>query len=210
MAFISSYLNFLPYCFIIITATLIIGLFKPLGLFLKNDSGVKSKYVVRFAVIFVLILYLGALVMEVGGTYYLWKQGSPAKFLLPPYQSIRYFIGYVGYRFVVPILSVILVGALFFFVSKIIDHIFQNRIFYLEEHWLIFYGIIIVGHPLWIFYLFAMLVFGVVTYLLGIIFHGLKFGEFFSLRYLWLPLALLILLFQNWLIKFPFFYSLKF
>lgn len=188
MQFIEWYLQLLPYCFVLVTAGLMIGF-------------LRFKNFIRPAVIVVLVGQILKVGLEVFGQYYLWRNNSMSKLLLPPYQKINYFFGYINYHFILPILIPIVVAIVLFFVIKLINKVFQDRFFYNDEPLLAFYGIILVGHPFWIVLVFSVLVLGFLIYLLGLSFKKLNFGERFSLRYLWIPLAFIILIFSANIVK---------
>ncbi|HRY76627.1 MAG TPA: hypothetical protein P5524_00460 [Candidatus Paceibacterota bacterium] len=197
MIAIDWFVQLLPFAYLLITAGLILGLFK-------------SKNLLRPAVIVVLILQTVKVGLLVFGQYYVWSHNPLSQGLLPPHTPLSYFIGYVGYRFVWPFALSLFIALLFYFVAKIINRRFQNRLFHEDEPGLIFYGIIVVGHPLWLFYVFAILLCAIVFYLLGLIFKKWKFGELFSLRYLWPIAAFLILVFGQTILSWPIINSLKF
>lgn len=188
MKFIELYLQLLPFCFILITAGLMIG-------FLKFKNFIKP------AVIVVLIAQILKVILEIGGQYYLWHNNAVSKLLLPPFQSISYFIGYVNYHFIMPVILPIVIGIVILLAVKLINKFSQFKFFDKSEILMVFYGIILVGHPQWIIYVFSVLVFGILIHVLGLIFKKLNFGERFSLKYLWLPLAFIIFVIGDNLLK---------
>lgn len=197
MVFIDSFVKFLPVCYLLIAAGLIFGLFK-------------SKNLIRPAVIVVLALEVIKAGLLVFGTYYFWSHNAVSKLLLPPHQKISYFISYTSYRFVLPFLFALGAALLFYFLAKIISRFLNERLFYSDEPLFIFYGIIITGHPLWISYIFLAVIAAILLYFSGLIFKKLKFGELFSLYYLWLVIAFLVLLFNKLILQIPLLHSLKF
>jgi len=197
MVWIDWFVNYLPLVYLLITAGLVLGL-------------LKSKNFTRPAVVVVIGLELIKAALLIFGTYYLWSHNNISKFLLPPHRSVGYFISYVSYRFILPFAFSLLAALLVFLAVKFINRSFQERLFYSDEPGFIFYGIIVVGHPLWIFYLFAILAAAAIFYLVGLIFKKLKFGELFSLRYLWLAIAFLVLFFNQLILRLPLLNSLKF
>jgi len=199
MVFIDSFVKFLPVGYLAIAAGLIWELF-----IRKNP-----KNLIRPAVIVVLALEVVKAGLLVFGTYYLWSHNAVSKLLLPPQQKISYFVSYVSYRFVLPFLFALGAALLFFFFAKIINRFFKERLFYADEPLFIFYGIIITGHPLWIFYIFLAVIAAILLYFSGLIFKKLKFGELFSLYYLWPVIAFLVLLFNKLILQIPLISSLK-
>jgi len=199
IAFIDTYIKFLPLVYIAITAGLIFSLYMK-----------QTKRLIKPAVIFVLISIVLKIVLEFFGQYYIWSNGDASKGLLPPYIPISYFLGYCAYHFAWPVLSALLVGLVFIVLAKILNKRFDQRFFEDDEPWHIIYGLVIVGHPYWIFYIFAVIGCAVLIYLFNLIFKKMEYGQIFSLYQLWLPLALIIMIFSDWVIKIPIIQSLKF
>jgi hypothetical protein len=196
---IENYIKFLPLVYIAITAGLIFGLRKK-----------QTKRFIKPAVIFVLVSIVLKIVLEFFGQYYVWSHGNSSQGLLPPYTPISYFIGYCTYRFVWPVLAAILVGLVFIVLAKILNKRFDQRFFEDDEPWHIIYGLVIVGHPYWIFYIFVVIIAAVAIYLFNLIFQKMKFGQIFSLYPLWIPVAFMVIVFSEWIIKIPIIQSLKF
>ncbi|HNW96695.1 MAG TPA: hypothetical protein PLQ44_02210 [Candidatus Paceibacterota bacterium] len=199
IALIENYIKFLPLVYIAITAGLIFGL-----------SNGRVKRFIKPAVIFVLISITLKIILEFFGQYYIWMHGDASRGLLPPYTSINYFLGYCAYHFAWPVIAAILVGWIFIVLAKILNKRFDQRFFEDDEPWHLIYGLIIVGHPYWIFYIFAVIGFAVVFYLFNLIFKKMRFGQVFSLYRFWIPIALIVMVFSEWIIKIPFLQSLKF
>lgn len=197
MIVIDWFVQLLPFAYLLITAGLILGL-------------LKSKNWIKPAVIIVLALQALQAGLLIFGQYYLWSHNAFSQGFLPPYTPLSYFIEYVGYRFVLPFIFSVFIALIFYFLAKILNRRFQNRLFYEDEPSLIFYGIIVVGHPLWLFYFFAILASAIIFYLFASVSKKLKFGEVFSLRYLWLIIAFLILVFSQTILNLSIINSLKF
>jgi len=188
---VTNFLNFLPFVYFVITAGLILGF-------------AKIKQLIKPAVILILFLKIAELILKLSGQYSAFKNNPISQFLLPPYQRITgFFFHYVDYRFIWPIFFSILVGFLFFLAVKLLNRFSGGRFFEEEETWMIFYSIIFVGHPLWIVYIFAIVVMGISWYLIQLIFKKIKFGERLPLYYLWLPLAILTFFFQGGQLQIP-------
>ncbi|HOV88526.1 MAG TPA: hypothetical protein PLB74_00460 [Candidatus Paceibacterota bacterium] len=177
--------GYLPFVYFLITVGLIIA-FKKIKQFIKP------------AVILILVLKIWEMTIKIVNQYYVFKNSDIGPFLLPPHQQLnQFFFHYVDYRIIYPIIFPILVGLLFFFLTKIANRLSGERFFEKEESWMFFYGIMLVGHPLWVVYVFAIFIIGLILYLLQLIFKKINFGERLPLYYLWLPLALLIFLLQG-------------
>jgi hypothetical protein len=196
---IENYIKFLPLVYIAITAGLIFGLRKK-----------QTKRFIKPAVIFVLVFIVLKIVLLFFGQYYIWSTGDASQGLLPPHTPISYFIGYCLYHYAWPVLAAILVGLVFIVLAKILNKSFDQRFFEEDEPWHIIYGLVIVGHPFWIFYIFAVMACAVFIYLFNLIFKRMKFGQVFSLYSLWIPAAFIVMLFSDWIMKIPFIQSLQF
>lgn len=197
MLFLERFFGYLPIFYLILTAGLILTL-------------KKRPLLIKPAVFLVIFLNFFKVVFLIFYQYNLWKNSEISKFLLPPYQPFSYFFSYVSYRFLLPFAFPLGVALIFYFLLKILNHFFKERLFYPEEPFFLFYAIIILAHPLWIFYIFSIIFLAIVLYCLGLVLKKIKFGELFSLYYLWLILTFVILLFNRYLINFPFIKTLKF
>jgi len=184
MLFLSQTVTFLPAIYFLITVGLIIA-FKKIKQFIKP------------AVILILVLKVGEMVVKIINQYFVFKNSDVGPFLLPPHQQLnQFFFHYIDYRIIYPTLFPILIGLLFFFLTKIANRLSGERFFEKEEPWMFFYAIMLVGHPLWLVYIFAIFIIGLILYFLRLIFKKINFGERLPLYYLSLPLALILFLFQ--------------
>jgi hypothetical protein len=173
-----------------------------------NESGFVFKFVnsfrIRYSlmtaakVVLILILFL-TVAKSTGYTisqYYIWKQSPQfSQFLLPPHQSLSYFIGYTWQRFGKESAFSILFAGIAFLIFKIGNSITAGRLFYDEEPYLASIAIISVGWPNSILVIGGALICAVLT---QITFLFLWFWKkrplgLFPLIYFWLPLAILSL-----------------
>ena len=178
-------INYLPYLYFIITAGLILGF-------------ARIKQLIKPAVILLLILKIFELSIKTIGQYLVFKNSAVGVFLLPPYQKLtEFFLHYIDYRFILPIVFPILVGLLFFFLAQIVNRLSGERFFEKEEPWMLFYAIMFLGHPMWLPYIFLILLIAIILYLLQLIFKKIHFGERLPLYYLWLTLAILVFFLQK-------------
>ena len=185
LSFLLSALEYFPFVYFLITVGLIIA-FKKIKQFIKP------------AVILILVLKVGEMVVKIINQYFVFKNSDVGSFLLPPHQQLnQFFFHYIDYRIIYPILCPILIGLFLFFLTKIANRLSNERFFEKEEPWMFFYAIMLVGHPLWLVYIFAIFIIGLILYFLQLIFKKINFGERLPLYYLWLPLALILFLFQG-------------
>lgn len=133
-----------------------------------------------------------------------------SKFFLPPYQSIRYFMFAVAWaRVFAPYVISFLLSLIFLAVALGYNKEFDEKFFEKEEAYVGALSIFLSGHPQWIFY-FIFLVFGYVLVQLYIRFVMRKLEERVPLYYLWVPVAIFVILISKyWLSSFEFWSLLK-
>ena len=140
--------------------------------------------------------------------YQSWSQNEVSQYLLPPLQSINYFIFYAIARFFAPYLISLAVAILFLFSAKALNKKYQERFFKPEEPYFGAIAIFLTGHPGWLFYV----VFIISAYLL-IHFYSLLITHYslqrISLYYLWIPTAIFVIIIQRWLELLPLWSLLK-
>ncbi|MEX2436658.1 MAG: hypothetical protein WD471_00665, partial [Candidatus Paceibacterota bacterium] len=129
-----------------------------------------------------------------------WQSmGPPISFLAPPYGSFLYAFGYHFIRFFLYYLITFVVSLIFLTYSKKLNKESNELFFEKEEPYLGATSILLLGS--------TGLSFGWVYYLLGVILIPFLINSYkfifkkkdskFSLRFLWLPVAILILIFTN-------------
>ncbi len=132
--------------------------------------------------------------------YSAWSQDDVSKLMLPPYQPINYFLFYVGMRFFGAYLISLAFALLFINAAKYFNKKYNGRFFYEEEFYIAALSIFLTSYPLAIFYLIAV----ILIYLLAhFIFIGARgnFRERLSTYYLWLPIAIFIILMTEFWFK---------
>jgi hypothetical protein len=140
--------------------------------------------------------------------FQVWSQNEVSKFLLPPHRSITYFIFYIGTRSFAPYLISLVVAFLFLFSAKILNKKYQEQFFYPEEPYFGALAIFLTGHPGWIFYaIFIIFIYLLIHILLSLAAYRLSLR--LSLYYLWLPVAIFVIIIQDWLAKLPLWSLLK-
>ena len=153
------------------------------------------KYIFYFSIaaIFSLLVYYSY------QQYVVWQSVEPSKFLLPPYQAIDYFVKYVGARFFAPYLISLIAAILFLFEAKRLNKKYEERFFEPEELWLGALALFLVGWPGAFFYFIGLIVF---YFLLSTFYFLLRGKEHrLSLYYLWLLLAIIVIIMNKWLIE---------
>lgn len=159
--------------------------------------------------IFSVILLFFILFYDSWMQYSIWSQNEFSKSFLPPYQTINYFLFYVGMRFFAPYLISLAFAFLFFFAAKYFNKKYQEKFFYEEEFYIGALAIFLIGYPLAVFYLIAV----ALIYLLAhFILAGASknLGGRLSTYYLWLPIAIFVIIIKTWFQILPWWGILKF
>lgn len=152
----------------------------------------------RLAALFLLAFNVSYASLKTILQYWIWNtNGSLSQAFLPPTTPITYFLGYVGFRFWLPVVVSILIAAIFF-IAIFLSRKKERRFFYRGEEYLAAISIFAAGWPALIVYLALILFFVVVASLANTL---RKAAPYTSFAYLWLPLALFTLLFGNQIIK---------
>lgn len=133
--------------------------------------------------------------------YFAWASSSLSRLLLPPHQSPHYFLYYAFTEFWGNHLLAICIGLFFFWIIRI-QMKTRPFLFYPEEPWLCLFGFTLAGHPLWSGY--AILLIAALILLTAIKRYRTKSDERTSFRYLWLPIALIIVASSHLLSKLDF------
>ena len=126
-----------------------------------------------------------------------WSAGGGAsKFLVPPYTGISYVFGYELSRFLMYYLFALVPAFALLFSAKHFNRKFGEKFFENQEPYLGALSVFFLGHPdwgyAWIYYIGVLLVAAVVLSLVKG--HLSKQSERLSLRFLWLPVAILVIL----------------
>lgn len=135
--------------------------------------------------------------------YELWQESdSVARYLLPPYQSPNYFLTYIFFRFWASYLLSFLAGLFLAIFVACLNQKYQNRFFYDEEKYLLAVTVFLVGHPLWLVYVFGTLILWLIVSAVWLLF--LKENRRISFRYFWLPAAISVILLKELLLSMEF------
>lgn len=121
--------------------------------------------------------------------YQLWLVNPLTQLLLPPHQSISYFISYSAVTFFLPITINLLLASAALLIFTWLNHRSRGRIFEGVEPYLIGVAILLSGAH-WIIFLGAV----VVVALLGSVINLLLKRGQFSLYYFWLVAAASVIL----------------
>lgn len=125
----------------------------------------------------------------------------PARFLIPPYRPISYFLLYGWTHIFASRIIALFISLVFLILLKTVGRKFQNR-FEPDEPILIALSIFLIGHPRWIIFA-AITAIGYILYSL-IAFLISKRPERRSFYHFWLPGAIATIALSPILLKLPF------
>ena len=167
-----------------------------IGTILKRGRPFVAKHVASFARVSVAAVFLFVGYWSFA-QYLAWLPGETTRYLLPPYQSINYFLLYVGARFFGPYILSLAASLVAFYLASWWNRRHENSLFYDEELYFIALSIFLVGHPYWIAYALIMTVSAALV--IGFRHLVLHKTDKFSLYYFWFPVAALVILITGWL-----------
>ena len=174
---------------------------------LSNTWKAESLKIIKSVFLFSVVLILLLLFYSSYRQYQIWSHGQIARFLLSPYNQ-TYFIFYVAFRFFLPYLISFLAGILFLLLSKYFNRKYENRFFCPEEPYLAALSIFLTGYPGWLIYLTALILSYLFLHFVSSIISSRRGGRI-PLYYLWIPVAIFVILIQKWLETLPLWSLLK-
>jgi hypothetical protein len=143
----------------------------------------------------ILAVFLGGIFFGVN-EYFLWQKDPFLKLLIPPHQSIAYFLRFVGFKFFIPWILALGFAILVNFVTSWANKKYNERFFEQEEIPLAALGMFLSGWPGFLFYIAVILFLGVC---LSIIYTIKNKGRA-PLYYFWLPGVLIVILLENFIL----------
>ncbi|MFH0712461.1 MAG: hypothetical protein V2A55_01210 [Candidatus Jorgensenbacteria bacterium] len=163
----------------------------------KSNGSYKSYRALFWFLVASIVLFYFYLVYSL---YLAWSSGGGiGKFLVPPYGGISYVFGYQFSRFLLHYLVALAVAFALLVSAKRLNRRFGERFFESQEPYLGAISVLLLGQSVWdyawIYYLIAILALAVVGSL--VVSHWLKRKERFSLYWLWLPVAILVILIKT-------------
>ena len=126
--------------------------------------------------------------------YRVWKASALSQLLLPPHQPIGYFIQYSIAHFWTAPLIAFAMALIALVAAKLLNKKFQERFFWPAEPWLFATGILLTGHPGWMYYTTALFA--------ALLVSGFRFQvsrnteRRLSFYWLWLPVAIGVILIE--------------
>jgi len=170
-------------------------------------------FLIVIVLIFILLFY------QSWQQYQFWSQNEVSQYLLPPHQSINYFIFYVLARFFAPYLISLAVAVLFLFSAKALNKKYDERFFEPEEPYFGALAIFLSAHPGWIFYSALLIIIYLITHIVALARNyadsnvdrrGKETLSYrLSMYYLWIPAAIFVIIISKWLESLPLWSLLK-
>ena len=163
----------------------------------------QEKYLKAILFSFLLIIISRSFILTILN-YRVWSQDLVSYRLLPPHNSIFYFLQYSWQHYWFEAIITILFSLFIFWAIYLLNQKFEQTFFYDEERYLAGLGILITGWPNCLIYLCLVLLLGVIFHFLIFIFNLLKDvnNSRLSLLCFWLPCALLVLLLNDIISKY--------
>ncbi len=175
----------------------------------ENNKQKLFKYIFIFSIGIIFAFF----VFQSFQQYWAWAGNELTKNLLPPYQSANYFIFYVFTRFFAPYLISFAAALVFLFSAKILNKKYEERFFYPEEIYLGASAIFLSGHPGWLFYVVFLLAVYVLIQLFFVAKYSILNTQYssprISLYWLWIPVAILVIITMSFLQSLPWWSLLK-
>ena len=130
--------------------------------------------------------------------YRVWSGNGMSSYLLPPYTDISYFLYYVGTRFFLPFVASLIFAALFFAAMRVMNKRKGEIFFDKGEIIIASIAIFLSGFPGVLIFVPTLIIFYLLYHILNVA-RGKK-GERIPLFFLWLPVAISVILINNfWL-----------
>lgn len=163
-----------------------------LGLLLRLPRSITAAKIVLL--VLAVLAVSQALIFSVG-QYAVWKESKASAFLLPPYQPIQWFFGYVWQRFGKEPAAELLLAGIVFLALKIGNALTRERLFYDEEPYFAAIAVVAAGWPWNLFVIagaFLLACFLQIFFLFRLAITRQPVGRF-SLVYFWIPLGIVAL-----------------
>ena len=140
--------------------------------------------------------------------YFVWQNsGTFSKYLVPPYQGWGYVLSYTSTHQAFNYFISLAAALIFLYFTVTLNKRFKNRFFEKEEPYLGALSIFVLSHPLWLYYLSALLTVYLIVQFYFFIKHHVdqrKIREERSalapripMYWLWLPIGILVILIER-------------
>jgi len=177
----------------------------------RDSSSPKATLNDRWEKIFQWVFYVSVILIFTNSFYLsysqykIWKFGpflEFTKFFLPPHQNINYFIGYALLYFFATYLVSLVFAILFLKAAKYYNKKYEEKFFYPEEYYLGALAIFLAGFPGIFIYIISLFLASILGSLILNRFSTLK-GERMSFYYLWIPVAIFVIIISKYLQQLP-------
>lgn len=162
--------------------------------FLNSKKKLKYLKLLLFLLLFVFFLYSSLSSLNL---YFLWKNNSFSKYLLPPYQNFSYFLGYIFFTFYRDFLGRLFGFLLVLGIIRFLIFFLKRDPFYDEEKYYIFISCFFFSFPYNFFFIFLSFFILLLMAILSKVFK--KEDNYFSFNNYWLILALILLILEPYL-----------
>lgn len=161
---------------------------------LREKKFAKKIFFLSIAGFFLILFYLTRQL------FLFWAADETAKYFLPPYTSINYFLGYVFTHLWGSYLVSLPVSILFFWLAQYFNKKRGEIFFEKEEPYFIALALFLTGHPGWVLYLVLILA---ITLMFAFI-NWLFYRKAQRIHYynFWLPLAALAIILDRILMNY--------
>lgn len=177
-SFFNRFLTYLPSVFYSVVFVLSL-----LFYFFRNRLFIKLSLILKFFILVILmigfrLLYAALLTFS---QYYIWSRQEFTKLLLPPTQSVKYFIQYSFTHFWIGTLISIGAAIVFYLFLRLLWK-YQQRFFNKDEIMFGFLMALIIGWPNFVIFIPAVFIFTILISLIRtLIFGNVYTGLYFSL-----------------------------
>jgi len=157
----------------------------------------------HFNVIFLLLIILinHSLILSYF-QFIAFKNHPISQFLLPPYQSIFWFLGYIFNHYFKVSFFRIIGGIINIFIVYIINNLFKNSLFYKEEYKKVFLVSLMIDFPLNLLLIPVAFLYVLLLHFLYIFkYKSFNKDQKISTKFFWLPLAFLFIIINIYFIK---------
>lgn len=155
---------------------------------LKN----KKVNLIKVSIFILFIFLLQGIIMSY--FQYLSFNNKLGKYLLPPYQSINYFIGYVFYHYFKDLFLRLIIALINLLIIIWLNFLFKQSLFYKKEYKLIFLCSILVAYPLNTLILPIGFLLILIIHIKNLILNRKSISEKINLKNYWLFIAFFLII----------------
>lgn len=189
-----SYFNQILNLDIYFLISLIVNIFSLIFFLIIKEENKRKEFFLKILIFTILIFFFYSILLSTL-QYFLWKKHPLSKFLLPPYQSIFYFLSYSFFNFfrdfIFRLLGLISVLLIF----KLIIFSFKRDPFYEDEKYIIYLITLFFSFPYNFFIISLSFIILLLMAVLSLLFSK-ENNKYYSFRNFWLIYSFIFLLFE--------------